>query len=45
MNSPLVIYVMRALEVMFFTGLSGCVVVVIISWITVGRDSFSRKGD
>jgi hypothetical protein len=33
----------RIIEVMFFTGLLGCVVVVVLSWISVGRDSFSDK--
>jgi len=36
-------WAMRVLEVMFFTGLLGCLVVVLISWIVVGRDSFSSK--
>lgn len=34
---------MRVLEVLFFTGLSGCLVVVILSWIYVGKDSLSNK--
>jgi hypothetical protein len=34
---------MRVLEVMFFTGLLGCVVVVILSWIYIGKDSFTDK--
>jgi hypothetical protein len=29
-------------EVVFFTGLIGCVFVVAISWVSVGRDAFSR---
>lgn len=36
---------MRTLEVMFFAGLLGCVAVVILSWISVGRDSFSDNGN
>jgi hypothetical protein len=35
---------MRILEVLFFLGLLGCVVVVVLSWISVGRDSFSNNG-
>jgi|WetSurMetagenome_2_1015567.scaffolds.fasta_scaffold760442_1 hypothetical protein len=31
-----------ALEVMFFTGLGGCVLVVIISWVTILKDGFSQ---
>jgi hypothetical protein len=37
------VFAVRALEVLFFTGLSGCLVVVILSWISVGKDSFSDK--
>lgn len=39
----LAIFAMRFLEGMFFTGLAGCTLVVILSWISVGKDSFSRK--
>ena len=31
-----------ALQVIFFIGLAGCVLVVIISWITILKDGFSR---
>ena len=34
---------MHILAIMFFAGLLGCVAVVIISWISVGKDSFSNK--
>jgi hypothetical protein len=44
MGFKLAVFAMRLLEVMFFVGLAGCAVVVILSWISVGRDSFSRKG-
>jgi hypothetical protein len=43
MGFNVAVYAMRIVEVMFFTGLLGCVVVVIVSWIVVGRDSFSDK--
>lgn len=33
----------RLLEVLFFTGLLGCAVVVIFCWILIGRDSFSGR--
>lgn len=33
----------KVLEVLFFTGLVGCVVVVAISWVTVSRGGFSRE--
>jgi len=36
---------MRVIAVMFFVGLTGCATTVILSWISVGRDSFSRKGE
>ncbi len=31
------------LEILFFTGLLGCTVVVILSWIATARDSFSDE--
>jgi hypothetical protein len=34
---------MRALEVAFFTGLIGCAVVVVWSWISIFKDGFSKK--
>lgn len=37
------IFAMRTLEVMFFTGLLGCAVVVILSWISVGIGCFRDK--
>ena len=38
-------FIMHVLEVLFFTGLTGCLVVVILSWISVGGDAFSTKSD
>lgn len=32
----------RVLTVTFFIGLIGCAVVVVISWISVGRAAFSK---
>jgi len=43
MHLTLALIAERILEVMFFTGLLGCVVVVVLSWISVGRDSFPDK--
>ena len=37
------VFAIRILKILFFTGLMGCVVVVIWSWISVGKDSFSNK--
>jgi hypothetical protein len=34
---------MRVLEIMFFTGLLGCAVAVILSWISVGKGCFTDK--
>jgi len=45
MSSTVGVVAMRVLEVLFFTGLCGCVAVVLISWISVGKDSFSGKGN
>jgi hypothetical protein len=36
---------MRVLEVMFFTGLVGCALVVIISWISIFKSGFSDKDE
>ena len=43
MGFDIAAFAIRFLEVMFFIGLLGCVVVVILSWISVGKDSFSDK--
>ncbi|HEY1803114.1 MAG TPA: hypothetical protein VGG45_01415 [Terracidiphilus sp.] len=39
----LTVFAIRAFELLFFIGLVGCFVVVILSWISVGKDSFSRS--
>ena len=39
------IFFMRALEIAFFTGLVGCVVTVVLSWISIFGDELSRKED
>ena len=33
---------MRAFEVLFFSGLIGCVLVVAVSWVSIARSSFSK---
>lgn len=33
---------MRALEVSFFVGLVGCVLVVIVSWVSIVRSGFTK---
>ena len=44
MGSRLAALAIEIVEFLFFTGLLGCVVVVILSWISVGRDSFLTRG-
>jgi hypothetical protein len=34
---------MRLIEIMFFTGLAGCALVVVISWISIFKDGFSDR--
>ncbi len=44
--SPTVLIVgARILEGMFFTGLAGCAIVVVLSWISVSRSGFSSNDD
>jgi hypothetical protein len=38
----LALQAMHVLEAMFFTGLGGCALVVVISWIEIFRDGFSE---
>ena len=40
---PLAIFAMRALEVMFFVGLVGSAIVVIISFVEDGKELFSKE--
>jgi hypothetical protein len=40
-SHALAIWMMRALEVLFFTGLIGCSLVVVISWISIFKSGFS----
>jgi hypothetical protein len=43
MASRLAVLAMRVIEVMFFSGLLGCAVVVLISWISIGKGCFTEK--
>lgn len=45
MGFKLAILVMRVAEVIFFTGLAGCAVTIILSWIYVGKDSLSKESN
>lgn len=42
MANSLAVLATRVVEVMFFTGLIGCVSVVIISWVSIFREGFSN---
>jgi hypothetical protein len=35
----------RLVEILFFTGLIGCVSVVVISWISIFKDGFSSTAN
>jgi hypothetical protein len=41
----LIVWSFRVLEVMFFTGLIGCSLVVVISWVSIFKDGFSDKDE
>jgi len=36
------VWAMRVLEVSFFVGLAGCVLVVIVSWVSIVRSGFTK---
>jgi hypothetical protein len=35
----------NTVEVLFFTGLIGCAVVVLVSWVSIFRSSFSDQSE
>jgi hypothetical protein len=35
---------MRIVEILFFTGLIGCAVVVVVSWVSIFKEGFSDRG-
>lgn len=39
------IFCMRLVEVMFFTGLIGCSIVVVASWISIFKSGFAEADD
>jgi hypothetical protein len=45
MTFKLMLWSKDILEVMFFAGLTGCVGVVIISWISILKSAFSEKSE
>lgn len=42
MSHPFFFYMLRVLEVLFFAGLGGCVLVVVISWVSIFKTGFSK---
>jgi hypothetical protein len=44
MTHRMMLWATYALEMMFFTGLAGCALVVMISWISIFKEGF-RKDD
>jgi hypothetical protein len=36
---------MRLVEMLFFTGLIGCALVVVVSWISIFKEGFSDAGN
>lgn len=41
MAHSLMLFAIRVVEVMFFSGLVGCASVVVVSWISIFKDGFS----
>jgi hypothetical protein len=41
MAETIIAFVARVLEVMFFTGLIGCALMIVVSWIEIFADGFS----
>ena len=42
MANSLMVLATRIVETIFFTGLIGCVFVVIISWVSIFKEGFSK---
>ena len=45
MAYSLMVLAIRLIEILFFTGLVGCIFVVIISWISIFKEGFSDPGN
>jgi hypothetical protein len=39
------VFAMRIVEILFFTGLIGCAVVVVVSWVSIFKEGFSDRGN
>lgn len=36
---------MRIIQWLFFIGLIGCALVIVVSWVSIFKDGFSDRGD
>ncbi|HEX4577461.1 MAG TPA: hypothetical protein VH117_08925 [Edaphobacter sp.] len=45
MADTIISFVAHVLVVMFFTGLIGCVLTIIVSWIEIFSDAFTHDND
>jgi len=45
MFHSLLVSATKIVEVMFFVGIVGCVLVVAISWVSIFKEGFSTKDD
>jgi hypothetical protein len=43
MAQKIMTWMLYALEVLFFTGLCGCVLVIVISWISIFKSGFTDR--
>ena len=41
----LVIFLVRIVEVVFFTGVAGCVVTIVASWYSIFKEEFTSEPD
>jgi hypothetical protein len=41
MSTIILIWLMRILEVVFFTGIAGCLVTIVVSWYSIVKDEFT----
>ncbi len=45
MSHSILVLATKIIEVLFFVGLVGCVLVVAISWISIFKEGFSKADD
>ena len=45
MFHSLLVFATKVVEVLFFVGIIGCVLVVTISWISIFKEGFSKTDD